>query len=50
MEAISLGALLGPVLGGGLYDIAGFQLTCDVVAGISLFFTAIYFFLVFIQS
>jgi hypothetical protein len=42
MAAISLGALIGPMMGGGLQDMVGFQLACDYTALISLAFNIIY--------
>jgi MFS family permease len=50
MIAIGLGSLLGPVIGGGLSDVAGFQLTADIVAAISMFFSVLYFFVVFLPQ
>ena len=50
MVAIGLGSLLGPVIGGGLTDVAGFQLTADIIGSISFFFTVVYFFVVFIPA
>lgn len=48
MTAVGLGALVGPVIGGGLYDKVGFQMTCDFIASMCVSFTLIYFVLVFI--
>jgi len=48
MVAIGLGSLFGPVIGGGLYDFVGFQLTTDIIGSISLFFTLMYFFVVYL--
>jgi len=48
MAAIGLGSLFGPVIGGGVYDLVGFQLTADVIGLISLFFTLLYFFVVYL--
>ncbi len=50
MVAIGLGSLLGPVIGGGLSDVAGFQLTADIIGSISFIFTVVYFFVVFMPA
>lgn len=41
----SLGAMVGPLIGGVLYDEAGINWACDTMAIISLSMAAIYFFL-----
>jgi MFS family permease len=50
MAAISLGALIGPMMGGGLQDMVGFQLACDYTALISLAFNFIYLVVVIIPE
>merc|ERR1712150_452931 len=37
------GSMVGPVLGGALNDAHGFRLTCEIVAGLQLGFSILYF-------
>jgi len=48
MYACGIGSLIGPMIGGGVYDLVGFQLTADAIGLISLFFTLLYFFVVYL--
>jgi MFS family permease len=48
--AISIGFLLGPIIGGGLKDLLGFQRTSDFVCFLSFLFTLIYFVLIIVPK
>ena len=40
--AYSFGSLVGPILGGQLYDIFNWTITCDIFATVSLIFSVVY--------
>ena len=40
--AYSFGSLVGPILGGQLYDLFNWTVTCDIFATISLIFSVVY--------
>jgi MFS family permease len=48
--AFSIGAILAPVIGGGLADRFGYGSECDIVAGVAMFFSLMYFGLVFLPN
>lgn len=46
--AFAFGSLIGPILGGFIYERVGFQEECSIMALVMLFTTFIYFFVVFV--